>query len=62
MAIEIPAHVRRYWLPILLFTAGFLFQVVVLPRHFPLTHYDGESPSAVPTPALRSPIRPRSGS
>jgi len=51
MAMEIPAQVRRYWLPILLFTAGFLFQVLVLPRHIPPTHYDGESPSAVPTPA-----------
>ncbi|ONM25555.1 DNAJ heat shock N-terminal domain-containing protein [Zea mays] len=40
MAMEIPAQVRRYWLPILLFTAGFLFQVLVLPRHFPPTHYD----------------------
>ncbi|PWZ37895.1 hypothetical protein Zm00014a_028686 [Zea mays] len=38
--MEIPAQVRRYWLPILLFTAGFLFQVLVLPRHFPPTHYD----------------------
>lgn len=59
-AMEIPAQVRRYWLPILLFTAGFLFQVVVLPRHFPPTHYDGESSSGVLTPASRSPIRPRS--
>ncbi|PUZ73070.1 hypothetical protein GQ55_2G445400 [Panicum hallii var. hallii] len=40
MAMEIPAEVRRYWLPILLFTAGFLFQLLVLPRHFPPTHYD----------------------
>ncbi|CAD6216982.1 unnamed protein product [Miscanthus lutarioriparius] len=40
MAMEIPAQVRRYWLPILLFTAGFLFQVLVLPRHIPPTHYD----------------------
>ncbi|OEL13962.1 hypothetical protein BAE44_0025023 [Dichanthelium oligosanthes] len=40
MAMEIPAQVRRYWLPILLFTAGFLFQLLVLPRHFPPTHYD----------------------
>jgi len=40
MAMEIPAEVRRYWLPILLFTAGFLFQLLVLPRHFPRTHYD----------------------
>ncbi|XP_066398105.1 uncharacterized protein [Miscanthus floridulus] len=40
MAMEIPAQVRRYWLPILLFTAGFLFQALVLPRHFPPTHYD----------------------
>ncbi|XP_062187126.1 uncharacterized protein LOC133890665 [Phragmites australis] len=40
MAMEIPAEVRRYWLPILLFTAGFLFQLVVLPHRFPPTHYD----------------------
>nr|CAB3455051.1 unnamed protein product [Digitaria exilis] len=40
MAMEIPAEVRRYWLPILLFTAGFLFQLLVLPRHFPPSHYD----------------------
>jgi hypothetical protein len=51
MAMEIPAEVRRYWLPILLFTAGFLFQLLVLPRHFPPTHYDGES-LLVPVPAL----------
>ena len=51
MAMEIPAEVRRYWLPILLFTAGFLFQLLVLPRHFPRTHYDGES-LLVPVPAL----------
>ncbi|XP_062189389.1 uncharacterized protein LOC133892557 isoform X2 [Phragmites australis] len=40
MAMEIPAEVRRYWLPILLFTVGFLFQLLVLPHHFPPTHYD----------------------
>ncbi|KAJ1292022.1 hypothetical protein BS78_02G361200 [Paspalum vaginatum] len=40
MGMEIPAVVRRYWLPILLFIAGFLFQVLVLPHRFPLTHYD----------------------
>ena len=45
MGMEIPAAVRRYWLPILLFIAGFLFQVLVLPHRFPPTHYDGESPS-----------------
>ncbi|WVZ66790.1 hypothetical protein U9M48_015963 [Paspalum notatum var. saurae] len=40
MGMEIPAAVRRYWLPILLFIAGFLFQVLVLPHRFPPTHYD----------------------
>jgi Zn-dependent membrane protease YugP len=49
MAMEIPAEVRRYWLPISLFTAGFLFQLIVLPRHFPPSHYDGES-HFVPVP------------
>ncbi|KAL6657022.1 hypothetical protein ACP70R_004802 [Stipagrostis hirtigluma subsp. patula] len=38
--MEIPAQVRRYWLPILLFTAGFLFQLLVLPHSYPPTHYD----------------------
>ncbi|KAL6841734.1 hypothetical protein ACP4OV_028246 [Aristida adscensionis] len=40
MAMEIPEQVRRYWLPILLFTAGFLFQILVLPGSYPPTHYD----------------------
>ncbi|KAL5198956.1 hypothetical protein ABZP36_002468 [Zizania latifolia] len=38
--MAIPAEVRRYWLPILLFAAGFLFQLLVLPHSFPPSHYD----------------------
>uniref|UniRef100_A0A0E0EEU5 J domain-containing protein n=1 Tax=Oryza meridionalis TaxID=40149 RepID=A0A0E0EEU5_9ORYZ len=38
--MAIPAEVRRYWLPILLAAAGFLFQLLVLPISFPPTHYD----------------------
>ncbi|EEC82504.1 hypothetical protein OsI_26983 [Oryza sativa Indica Group] len=37
--MAIPAEVRRYWLPILLAAAGFLFQLLVLPISFPPTHY-----------------------
>ncbi|TVU37731.1 hypothetical protein EJB05_11062 [Eragrostis curvula] len=40
MAMEIPPVVRRYWLPILLITAGFLFQLLVLPHSYPPSHYD----------------------
>ncbi|GJN10921.1 hypothetical protein PR202_ga29069 [Eleusine coracana subsp. coracana] len=40
MAMEIPPVVRRYWLPILLITAGFLFHLLVLPHSYPPTHYD----------------------
>jgi Zn-dependent membrane protease YugP len=42
--MAIPAEVRRYWLPILLAAAGFLFQLLVLPISFPPTHYYGEFP------------------
>lgn len=42
--MAIPEEVRRYWLPILLAAAGFLFQLLVLPKSFPPSHYDGESP------------------
>uniref|UniRef100_A0A0E0LNQ2 J domain-containing protein n=1 Tax=Oryza punctata TaxID=4537 RepID=A0A0E0LNQ2_ORYPU len=38
--MAIPAEVRRYWLPILLAAAGFLFQLLVLPHSFPPSHYD----------------------
>uniref|UniRef100_A0ACD5YY71 Uncharacterized protein n=1 Tax=Avena sativa TaxID=4498 RepID=A0ACD5YY71_AVESA len=38
MAIQ--EEVRRYWLPILLSAAGFLFQLFVLPKSFPPSHYD----------------------
>jgi hypothetical protein len=57
MAMEIPPLVRRYWLPILLITAGFLFQLLVLPRSYPPSHYDGESsrPSAAPPSVIRRP-------
>jgi hypothetical protein len=41
--MAIPEEVRRYWLPILLSAAGFLFQLLVLPKSFPPSHYDGES-------------------
>jgi hypothetical protein len=53
MAMEIPPVVRRYWLPILLITAGFLFQLLVLPRSYPPSHYDGESSLPSPRLALR---------
>jgi hypothetical protein len=57
MAMEIPPVVRRYWLPILLITAGFLFQLLVLPRSYPPSHYDGESslPSPPPPSVIRRP-------
>jgi hypothetical protein len=54
MAMEIPPVVRRYWLPILLITAGFLFQLLVLPRSYPPSHYDGES--SLPSPPPRPPL------
>lgn len=38
--MAIPEEVRRYWLPILLAAAGFLFQLLVLPKSFPPSHYD----------------------
>jgi hypothetical protein len=40
--MAIPEEARRYWLPILLSAAGFLFQLFVLPKSFPPSHYDGE--------------------
>ncbi|KAM3384076.1 hypothetical protein ACQJBY_008622 [Aegilops geniculata] len=38
--MAIPEELRRYWLPILLAAAGFLFQLLVLPKSFPPSHYD----------------------
>ncbi|KQK15065.1 uncharacterized protein LOC100831408 [Brachypodium distachyon] len=38
--MAIPEEVRRYWLPILFAAAGFLFQLLVLPKSFPPSHYD----------------------
>ncbi|KAE8812359.1 hypothetical protein D1007_10718 [Hordeum vulgare] len=38
--MAIPEEVRRYWLPILLAAGGFLFQLLVLPKSFPPSHYD----------------------
>lgn len=35
------AAAKRYWLPLVLFALGFFFQLVVLPRSFPPSHYDG---------------------
>jgi hypothetical protein len=56
--MEIPPLVRRYWLPILLITAGFLFQLLVLSRSYPPSHYDGESsrPSAAPPLRYSTPL------
>ncbi|KAF6999932.1 hypothetical protein CFC21_015906 [Triticum aestivum] len=38
--MAIPEELRRYWLTILLAAAGFLFQLLVLPKSFPPSHYD----------------------
>ncbi|KAG1334440.1 DnaJ subfamily C member 10 [Cocos nucifera] len=39
MAVSIPPVLKRYSIPLFLFTLGLFFQIVVLPSSFPPTHY-----------------------
>ncbi|KAH0451753.1 hypothetical protein IEQ34_019052 [Dendrobium chrysotoxum] len=40
MMIAVPAVVKRYSVPLVLFALGLFFQLVVLPSSYPTSHYD----------------------
>lgn len=40
MMIAVSAHVKRYFVPLMLFALGLFFQLVVLPSSYPTSHYD----------------------
>lgn len=42
MAVSIPPVLKRYSIPLFLFTLGLFFQIAVLPSSFPTTHYAGK--------------------
>lgn len=43
MAGDFAAKIKAYAVPAVLFSFFMLYQLVLLPRAFPPTHYDGES-------------------